>query len=93
MVPDTDNQENVMASIYGEKGVKAGYTQGSCKVDIMKAVDYLKTEKAEVLILGCTELPLLFPNETEIKVGEKNIHLMDPPTLILAQEITSMAIS
>ena len=33
-VPDHAHQERVMASIYGPKGAKAGYTDGICKEDL-----------------------------------------------------------
>lgn len=52
-----------MESIYGQQGVKAGYRTGTCKENILKAADFLARKGAKVLILGCTELPLLFPDE------------------------------
>ena len=34
-------QAQVMNAIYGEKGVKAGYADGECKVDRMQAIEHL----------------------------------------------------
>ncbi|QMV71100.1 aspartate/glutamate racemase family protein [Sphingobacterium paramultivorum] len=63
IIPDEENQNHVMESIYGQQGVKAGYRTGTCKENILKAADFLARKGAKVLILGCTELPLLFPDE------------------------------
>ena len=45
---------------------------------------------AEVIILGCTELPLLFPNESEIRYDDNMISLIDP-TLVLAKKIVAFS--
>ncbi len=41
IVSDDRHQAQVMNAIYGEKGVKAGYTDGECKVDRMQAIEHL----------------------------------------------------
>ncbi|MCJ8166268.1 amino acid racemase [Pontibacter sp. E15-1] len=90
IVPDDLHQGYVMESIYGEYGVKAGYTEGVCKDHILKGADYLIENGAQVIILGCTELPLLFPQAKELAGGEKPVALIDP-TLVLAKEIVNLA--
>ncbi|WP_294349972.1 aspartate/glutamate racemase family protein [uncultured Sphingobacterium sp.] len=91
IVPDVQHQGYVMESIYGNDGVKAGYTDGNCRDNIVKAADFLIDKGAEVIILGCTELPLIFPNESDIIKDCGKIPLIDP-TLVLAKKIVSMAI-
>lgn len=59
VVPDGPFQAKVMESIYGPQGVKAGYTDGLCKEQIMQAFVHLIDKGAETIILGCTELPLI----------------------------------
>ncbi|MGE8528352.1 aspartate/glutamate racemase family protein [Chryseobacterium rhizosphaerae] len=86
VIPDQEHQNNVMESIYGKFGVKAGFTEGLCKEHFLKAADFVINSGAEVIILGCTELPLLFPIETKIIKNGKSIPLIDP-TLILAKKI------
>lgn len=90
LTPDEQHQDLVMESIYGEQGVKAGFTQGRSKECILKAIEYLKDNGAQVIVLGCTELPLLFPEQTEITVKESVIPLVDP-TVILAKKIVLLA--
>ena len=50
-----------MEAIYGKAGVKAGFTAGQCKEDIDAAVDALIADGVNVIVLGCTELPILLP--------------------------------
>jgi len=90
IIPDEQHQEFVMESIYGDYGVKAGYERGASKEAILKGANYVIDHGADVIILGCTELPLLFPNTTEIQTPKKTAPLIDP-TLILAKKIVSLA--
>ena len=61
-----DTENNIMDSIY--KGVKAGKTEEY--VDIFqKCVDEIVNNGAELLIAGCTEIPILIPYiKTNVKV-------------------------
>jgi hypothetical protein len=43
--------------IYGQRGIKAGFTQGLCKEQLLLAAEHLCELGAGVLILGYTELP------------------------------------
>ncbi|AIM36880.1 aspartate racemase [Sphingobacterium sp. ML3W] len=90
IIPDEEHQKYVMESIYGERGVKANFTAGICKDNILKAVDFIIRKGADVIILGCTELPLMFPDESEIVNEDKIIPLVDP-TLVLAKKIVNLS--
>ena len=86
-VPDDVHQERVMASIYGPKGAKAGYTDGICKDDLLSAAEYL-VEKYDCncLILGCTELPLILDESADFEVAGKHVMVIDP-TASLARKV------
>ncbi len=84
MVPDEVNQQKVMAAIYGERGVKAGYTEGQCREDLLEALVHLVERGSEVAILACTELPLILAQSDDFKVAGKSVVLLDP-TEILAK--------
>lgn len=90
ITPNEEYQAYVMESIYGKQGVKAGFTTGACKEYLGKAADFVIDQGAELIILGCTELPLLFPSEKAIVRKNKTIPLVDP-TLVLALKIISLA--
>lgn len=90
LVPDAANQAKVMNAIYGEKGVKAGFTDGECRTDLLQALEYLVNQGAEVAILGCTELPLLLAQTDDFKVAGTSIVLLDP-TEILARKCVSLS--
>ncbi|MCE1117323.1 MULTISPECIES: aspartate/glutamate racemase family protein [Pseudomonas] len=90
MVPDEAAQALVMRSIYGERGVKAGYTTGQCKDDLLTAAAHLVDRGATVLILGCTELPLMFPLADDCLIGTARVALVDP-TNVLAQRCVALA--
>jgi len=88
--PDSAHQARVMNAIYGPQGVKAGYTSGTCMTDILAAVDYLLAQDIEVIILGCTELPLLFADPAAL--GGRQVQLIDP-TDVLARQCVTHALS
>lgn len=86
ITPSPEIQVSVMEAIYGSFGVKAGYVSGECSQHVMKAIQHLSENGAEVIILGCTELPLINLDSTRLK----NILLLDP-TEILAQRCVALA--
>ncbi|WP_417236914.1 amino acid racemase [Bizionia paragorgiae] len=92
VIPDDTHQNDVMESIYGDRGVKAGYTDGLCKEQINKSVNHLIKRNAQVIILGCTELPLLFPETNAFRDNKTAVELVDP-TLILAKTVVHLATS
>lgn len=90
LVPSEENQARVMRSIYGEHGIKAGFTDGECRDDLLAALHELVARGAQVIILGCTELPLLLAQNDDFNVGGQSIVLLDP-TEILARTCVSLA--
>ena len=92
VVPDEALQVRVMESIYGEFGVKAGFTDGRCQEDITAAVEGLIARGVEVIILGCTELPLLLPATEFIGRDGACVKLINP-TSVLARHCVHHALS
>lgn len=89
--PDEDHQQSVMKAIYGPKGAKAGYTTGECYDDLYRGAEYLvKTYDCNVLILGCTELPLIFHETDDFDVAGKKVAIVDP-TATLARKCVQIA--
>ncbi|MFA5073335.1 MAG: amino acid racemase [Nitrospirota bacterium] len=90
IIPDDDFQKKVMNAIYGEKGVKAGFTEGECKDDLNQALEHLVKRGAEVIILGCTELPLLQSENNDFHIGDRSVAILDP-TAILARKCVALS--
>lgn len=90
ITPDDMHQGLVMQSIYGEYGVKAGKTDGVCKVELLTALEHLVNRGAEIVLLGCTELPLLISQNESMLVGQKNVVVLDP-TEILARKCVELS--
>lgn len=90
LVPDPEHQTLVMDTIYGREGVKAGCTDGQCKQTLLKALEHLVKRGASVIILGCTELPLVLPEHPAFEVAGRTVVLLDP-TAILARSCVSLA--
>ena len=84
VVPDEANQALVMEAIYGATGVKSGFTTGQCRDNLEKAIVHLAQRGAGVVLLGCTELPLLFPQTKDFDAGGTMIALLDPTMLLAA---------
>ncbi|RQZ07557.1 aspartate/glutamate racemase family protein [Burkholderia sp. Bp9031] len=77
-------QARVMEAIYGKQGVKAGFTTGQCEEDIGAAVEALIAEGVSVIVLGCTELPILLPGGEYVARNGSRATLVDP-TEVLAR--------
>jgi len=89
-VPDAARQALVMEAI---AAVKAGDSMGdstarsrgaAATAQVREAADYLVTHRAELLVLGCTELPLIF------RERDAPIRVLDP-TQILAEAVVRKA--
>ncbi len=80
--PSAEKQEIIMSLIYDH--VKAGKMDFS-DLDIDGVISEMKEKGAEVLILGCTELPMAFDI-----IGEMGIPAIDP-TDVLARAAVSFA--
>lgn len=91
VVPGDAQQVRVMNAIYGKRGVKAGFSAGECIDDVMAAVDELSERGVEVIILGCTELPLLLPMG-EVRSGSGGVVRLVDPTDILARHCVAYAL-
>jgi len=64
---DNDQHTYFMEPIYAEWGIKAGNFTGKPKERFNEAVRILSDQGAEVLIAGCSELPLVL-NQDEIDI-------------------------
>ncbi len=84
IVPDADHQEMVMSCIYGEHGIKAGHVDDECKAPLMRAMAHLVERGATVIILGCTELPLVMTQTADFQIAGTSVAILDP-TEILAR--------
>ncbi len=89
IAPDEATQALVMEAIYGKEGIKAGFTRGKPRELLLKAGEYLVEQGAGILILGCTEIPLVFEGVQSITLRGKEIALLDP-TSILAEKCLEM---
>jgi aspartate racemase len=90
MMPAPDYQKLVMEAIYGERGIKAGFTDGLCRDQLLIAAEHLAEVGAEVLILGCTELPLVLSHCDACDLNGRAVALVDP-TMILARRCVALA--
>lgn len=80
LVPTLQQQRDlVMAAVYGEDGIKAGRLDGPPRERADLAIAALVARGAEAIILGCTELPLLYPGSEHNGVALLN------PTQVLAE--------
>jgi len=98
LTPEPAWQARVMAAIYGEQGVKAGHTSGACVDDLRAAVAHLAARGATVMILGCTELPMLLGQQRgfdacPVPGADSRAMLVDlvDPTLVMARHCIALA--
>ncbi|AHL33202.1 aspartate racemase [Pseudomonas brassicacearum] len=82
LTPGVDYQAIVMEAIYGPRGIKAGFTQGLCKEQLLLAAEHLCELGAGVLILGCTELPLVLDHCEAFDINGHTVALVDPTTIL-----------
>jgi len=90
LTPGVDYQAMVMDAIYGPRGIKAGFTEGLCKEQLLLAAEHLCELGARVLILGCTELPLVLEHCAALDINGYTVALVDP-TMILALKCIELA--
>ena len=67
VIPDKTSQEDLMESVYGSGGIKAGYSKGKPKELILRVADKLICNGAEAIVGGCTEIPIAVRDE-DLKV-------------------------
>jgi aspartate racemase len=82
ITPPPQMQQRVMNAIYGPEGVKAGFTAGQCMEDLSAAIDDLAARGARVIILGCTELPLVYSSGEGRSRGGHRVLLVDPTEIL-----------
>lgn len=92
LTPDDTHQQKVMSAIYGDTGVKAGFTTGACQDEITAALAHLVERGAQLVILGCTELPLLLAQSEAHPIANTTVVLLDP-TDVLAQRCVALAMN
>ncbi|CAH0170830.1 amino acid racemase [Pseudomonas mediterranea] len=90
LTPGGDYQAMVMDAIYGPRGIKAGFTDGLCREQLLLAAEHLCELGAGVLILGCTELPLVLEHGEAFEINGHTVALVDP-TMILALKCIALA--
>jgi aspartate racemase len=76
VVPDEVHQGLVMKAIYA---VKAGNTEGTNLEEFRLALAHIINAGAELVILGCTELPLL---SARIEMNRESIPVLDPGEIL-----------
>lgn len=82
IVPSAEEQEHlVMSSIYGESGIKAGYTKGENRLRLLKASKALVIRGAQAVIGGCTEIPLV------LKEGDLEVPFLDSLSILAVAAI------
>lgn len=72
IIPTPEEQSQVMEAIFGRVGIKAGYTTGKTKETIHFIAKKLIQRGAQVVIAGCTEIPLV------LKEDDILLPLIDP---------------
>ncbi len=61
--PDGDEQNQVMAAIFGPEGIKAGFASGFPKETLVSIARVLIARGADAIIAGCTEVPLVLKEQ------------------------------
>ncbi|MGF6966976.1 aspartate racemase [Paraburkholderia sp. WC7.3g] len=91
IAPSAAAQARLMNAIYGPRGAKAGQTSGECCDDLAAAVDDLVARGVQVIVLACTELPLLLREPVLVCPGGRVVRLVDP-TDVLARRCVAYAL-
>lgn len=89
--PDEPHQQLLMDTIYGEEGIKAGFTRGKPEEYVLEAAASLVRRGAQALILGCTELPLVLAENEALLIEGREVAILDP-TSILARKCVSLVL-
>ncbi|NYH19209.1 aspartate/glutamate racemase [Paraburkholderia bryophila] len=95
IAPRAPAQTRLMNAIYGPNGAKAGSRSGECCEDLAAAIDDLVAQGVQVIVLGCTELPLLMrdtaPSGAGAGAGGQTVRFVDP-TDVLARRCVAYAL-
>lgn len=79
--PDADDQLMFMRTLYGSRGIKAGFREDA-RVELEAIAEQLAKAGAEVIVMACTEIPLV--------LSKASVPLVDA-TDILARAVLSRA--
>jgi aspartate racemase len=91
IAPSAAAQARLMNAIFGPRGAKAGHTSGECCDDLAVALDDLVAQGVQVIVLACTELPLLLREPVLACAGGRVMRLVDP-TDVLARRCVAYAL-
>lgn len=80
ITPGRDEREKIMESIYGEKGLKSGFTEEPHRL-LIEVIEYLKARGAEAIVAGCSEISFALNAE------ELGLPVIDPVTLTVKAAI------
>ncbi len=72
IVPAPREQARLMTAIYGQKGIKAGITQGPARETVLEVARALVRRGAGAILAGCTEVPLV------LGPADLSVPLVDP---------------
>ncbi len=75
LTPRPREQGEVMEAIFGQKGIKAGFTSGPPHTSILRAAERLARRGAQAVIAGCTEVPLV------LRPDDLTVPLIEPMTI------------
>jgi len=79
--PDIQHQKRLMEIIYGKEGIKAGFVNEANRKLLLGCISDLLNNGAEIIILGCTELPLV------LKHKDMNSQIIDPLEILAKETI------
>jgi aspartate racemase len=91
LTPDAQHQALVMEIIYGAQGVKAGILNEALRASLLQVMASLAAQGAEIMLLGCTELPLLMPQDEQFMLNGQLLPVLDPSE-ILARKCVALAL-
>ncbi|WGS51176.1 aspartate/glutamate racemase family protein [Paraburkholderia sp. D15] len=91
VAPRAAAQARLMNAIYGPRGAKAGFWSGECRDDFRAAIDDLVAQGVQVIVLGCTELPLLMDDLSTLDALGQAVRFVDP-TEVLARRCVAYAL-
>jgi len=72
ITPEPNEQRKVMDAIFGNSGIKAGFTTGRPRTTVVRVARRLIERGAEAVIAGCTEVPLV------LKENDISVPLIEP---------------
>ncbi|MDP3879992.1 MAG: amino acid racemase [Dehalococcoidales bacterium] len=84
LLPDSESQAALMDVIYGEGGIKLGFTEGVAQERALSIAQALVGGGTQALILGCTEISLVLAGE------DIGVPLIDP-LQVLAEAVVREA--